>query len=176
MRRIVTTIVGTSLLIGAEKQPDGVVRGRVQPDPATFMRTRRETDYPARLDGVYDAARDQPGDEIRQLTGPLPDLWEDWELRCLYELDTPDIENRSATRDDGTQLLWLLAADGSWARVDSSHRAIHQSGPRRLWDDLERVQARWEAAGRFPLHDMVVEFGPDQSKIIGADAKWTFEL
>ncbi|MGW6194819.1 methyltransferase domain-containing protein [Kribbella sp. NPDC055110] len=174
--KIVTTITGTSLLISAEKHPDGVVRGRVQPDPATFMRTRRDTDYPARLDHVYNAARDQPGTETRQLTGPLPDLWEDWELRCLYELDTPDIENRSATREDGTQLLWLLATDGSWARADSRTKTVHQSGPRRLWDDLERVQARWTAADRFPLHTMTAELTAHRSALISPDGNWTLDL
>lgn len=174
--KIVTTITGTSLLITAEKHPDGVARGRVQPDPATFMRTRRDTDYPARLDHVYDAARDQPGTETQQLTGPLPDLWDDWELRCLYELDSPDIENRSATRDDGSQLLWLLAADGSWARADSKTKTLHQAGPRRLWDDLERVRARWTTAGRFPLHTMAVELTADHNTLVSPDGNWTLEL
>jgi protein-L-isoaspartate O-methyltransferase len=174
--RIVTTIIGTSLLISAEKHADGIVRGRVQSDPATFMRTRRETDYPARLDHVYDVARDQPGTESRRLTGPLPDLWDDWQLRCLYELDSPDIENRSATRDDGSQLLWLLAADGSWARADSEIMTVHQSGPRRLWDDLERVRSRWTSAGHFPLHRMTVELAADRNALISPDGTWTLEL
>lgn len=174
--RIVTTITDTSLLINAHKRPDGVVRGRVQPDPATFMRTRHETDYPARLDHVYDAARDQPGDATRQLTGPLPDLWDDWQLRCLYELATPDIENRSATREDGSQLTWLLATDGSWARADSETMTVHQSGPRRLWDDLERVQSRWTAADHFPLHTMTVELGPDRNTLTSPNGTWTLEL
>ncbi|TCC20000.1 methyltransferase domain-containing protein [Kribbella sindirgiensis] len=174
--KIVTTITGTSLLINAKRHPDGVVRGRVQPDPATFMRTRRDTDYPARLDHVYDAARDQPGTETCQLSGPLPDLWNDWELRCLYELDSPDIENRSATREDGSQLLWLLAADGSWARADSEDKTVHQSGPRRLWDDLERVQAKWAAAGHFPLHTMTVELGTDRNTLTSPDSNWTLDL
>ncbi|TKK76058.1 methyltransferase domain-containing protein [Kribbella jiaozuonensis] len=174
--KIVTTITGTSLLIDAEKHTDGITRGHVQPDPATFMRTRHETDYPARLDHVFNAARDQPGDETRQLAGPLPDLWDDWQLRCLYELDTPDIENRSATRDDGSQLLWLLADDGSWARADSETKTIHQTGPRRLWDDLERVQAQWTAAANFPLHNLTVELGPDRNVLIGPDDNWTINL
>ncbi|WP_165554003.1 methyltransferase domain-containing protein [Kribbella capetownensis] len=174
--KIVATITGTSLLINADKHADGVVRGRVQPDPATFMRTRHETDYPARLDQVYDAARDQPGDETRQLTGPLPDVWDDWQLRCLYELDTPDIENRSARRDGGTQIMWLLAADGSWARANSETMTVHQSGPHRLWDDLERVRARWTSASRFPLHTMTVELAADRNALISPDGTWTLEL
>jgi protein-L-isoaspartate O-methyltransferase len=103
--RIVTTIIGTSMLISADMDEDGIARGRVRPDPANFMRTRQVADYPPRLDEVYSAARDQAGDQVRTLTGPMPDLWSDWELRCLYELGRPDIENRSATCDDGTEIL-----------------------------------------------------------------------
>jgi protein-L-isoaspartate O-methyltransferase len=175
--RIVATIVGTSLLISAEMGPDGIARGQVQPDPASFMRTRQDADYPSRLDDVYAAARDQPGEQVRELTGPIPDLWADWELRCLYELDSPDIENRSATCEDGTQLLWLLAADGSWTRADETSATIHQSGPRRLWDDdLDRVRTTWQDAGRFPLHKMSAELTPEQSTLTSPNGNWTLGL
>jgi SAM-dependent methyltransferase len=174
--RIVTTIVGTSMLISADMGEDGIARGRVQQDPANFMRTRQGPDYPARLDQVYTAARDQGGDQVRPLNGPMPDLWSDWELRCLYELDSPNIENRSATCDDGAEILWLLAADGSWARGEGSSGTVHQSGPRRLWDELEHVQSRWEAAGRFPLSSMTVELGPDRSILASPDGQWILGL
>ncbi len=174
--RIVTTIVGTSLLISADLGTDGVARGRVQPGPASFMRTRRAVDYPARLDEVYTAARDQDGDEVRAMSGPMPDLWSDWELRCLYELTSPDIENRSATCDDGTGILWLLASDGSWARAEGASGRVHQTGPRRLWDELDDVQRRWDEAGRFRLHEMTVDLRPDRGSLIGPDGKWTFDL
>ncbi len=174
--RIVATIVGTSLLIAADMGSDGIARGQVQPDPANFMRTRQEADYPARLDDVYAAARDQPGEQVRELIGPVPDLWTDWELRCLYELDSPDIENRSATHEAGSQLLWLLAADGSWARADEASGTVHQSGPRRLWDDLERVRTTWEDAGRFPVHEMSVELTTERSILTSPDGNWTLGL
>ncbi|MEV6413159.1 hypothetical protein [Kribbella sp. NPDC051718] len=137
---------------------------------------RQESDYPGRLDEVYAAARDQTGDHVRPVNGPMPDLWTDWELRCLYELDSPDIENRSTTCDDGTEILWLLAADGSWARGEGASGTVHQSGPRRLWDELEHVQSKWEQAGRFPLHEMTVELGPDRSVLVSPDRGWILGL
>ena len=164
------------MLISADLGQDGIARGSVQPDPANFMRTRQKPDYPARLDEVYAAARDQPGDQVRALSGPMPDLWTDWELRCLYELNSPDIENRSATCEDGTEILWLLAADGSWARAEEASGTVHQSGPQRLWDELEHVQAKWDAGGRFPLHEMTVELGPDRNTLVSPDEKWTLGL
>jgi SAM-dependent methyltransferase len=174
--RIVTTIAQTSLLIVADMSEDGIARGRVHPDPASFMRTRRDADYPARLDDVYVAARDGAGDDTRPLTEPVPDLWSDWPLRWLYELDSPDIENRSATLDDGTQVVWLLSADGSWARAEQANGIVHQSGQRRLWDDLERVRAKWGECGQFPLHEMSVELGQDRNILVSPDRSWVLGL
>ncbi len=174
--RIVTTIAQTSLLVSAELGRDLVARGHVQPDPASFMRTRSAPDYPARLDEVYAAARDADGDEVRPLAGPVPNLWADWELRALYELDSADIENRSATDQDGKQTVWLLAGDGSWARADEASGLVHQSGGRRLWDDLERVRTRWEEADMFPLHTLTVEFTPDSTSVTSPDGQWTIHL
>jgi protein-L-isoaspartate O-methyltransferase len=178
--RIVTTIAQTSLLLAADMGTDGVARGAVQADPASFMRTRRDTDYPPQLDDVYAAARDTAGDEARRLTRPMPDLWADWPLRYLFELDSPDIENRDATLPDGTEVCWLLGADGSWARaeqaVGASTGTVHQSGRRRLWDDLERVQARWDQAGRFALHELRVQLAPDHGALTSPDGTWTLTL
>lgn len=174
--RLVTTIAQTSLLISAEKDPDGVVRGRVQPHPASFMQARRTGCYSPRLDQEFAAARDTRGEESRAVVGCVPDLWADWELRCLYELHSPDIEHRSATHDDGSRVVWLLGADGSWARAEESTGIVHQSGPRRLWQDLESIQARWNRADRFPLDRLTVELTADQSLLLGPDESWRFEL
>jgi len=174
--QIVTTIAQTSLLVSARLERGLVARGSVQPDPASFMRTRSSANYPARLDSVYTAARDADGDEVRRLRGPVPDLWTDWELRALYELDSADIENRSATDDDGKVIVWLLAGDGSWARAEEATGKVHQSGARRLWDDLERVRSRWQEAGRFPLHALAVEFTPETTSVTSPDGEWTMRL
>jgi protein-L-isoaspartate O-methyltransferase len=174
--QIVTTIAQTSLLVSAKLEPGLVARGSVQPDPASFMRTRSGANYPARLDSVYAAARDADGDEVRDLQRPVPDLWTDWQLRALYELDSADIENRSATDEDGKAIVWLLARDGSWARADEGTGRVHQSGALRLWNDLERVRARWEEAGRFPLHELTVEFTPETTSVTSPDGKWTIHL
>ncbi|MFK4089233.1 methyltransferase domain-containing protein [Kribbella sp. NPDC020789] len=174
--RIVTTIAQTSLLVSATLERGLVARGTVQADPASFMRTRSGQNYPPRLDEVYSAARDAEGDEVRGLAGPVPDFWSDWQLRALYELDSPDIEHRAGRGDDGTSIVWLLAADGSWARAEEGAGRVHQSGERRLWDDLERVRARWEEAGRFPLHDLEVEFTPETTSVTSPDGNWRIRL
>lgn len=173
---LVTTIAHTALLLRAEMGRDGVARGSVQPNPATFMETRRAADYPPRLQAQYLIARDGEGEAVRCITGAVPDLWQDWPLRWLYELDTPGTEVRSARLPDGRHLVWLLADDGSWARAEAGGEAtVHQSGPRRLWDRLEAVQRRWDAAGRFPLHALDVTLTPDGGTLNGPDG-WVLRL
>lgn len=175
--RLVTTIASTALLITATMGADGVARGTVQPDPATFMATRRQADYPPKLHDVFVSARVREGDDVRPPHGPIPDLWQDWALRYLVELDTPGVETRAATDDDGRRLLWLLAADGSWARAeDGSRPLVHQGGPRRLWDALDRVSRKWEERDRFPLHTMRAELSAEGSTLHAPGDAWSFTI
>jgi protein-L-isoaspartate O-methyltransferase len=174
--RIITTIVGTSLLVSADMGDEGIARGRILADPANFMRTRQAPDYPPRLDLVYDAARDADGDDVRRLDAAIPDLWTDWSLHSLFELDSPDIENRSATLDDGSEIVWLLGDDGSWARAEGANQTVHQSGRRRLWDDLERVQRRWAETGRFAVDQLRVTLAPEKNTLTSPDGSWSFTV
>jgi protein-L-isoaspartate O-methyltransferase len=175
--RLVTTIARTALLVTATQEADGVARGTVQPDPATFMETRQKADYPPRFDDVFMSARAQEGDDVRSPHGPIPDLWREWPLRDLFELDTPGVETRAATYDDGRRAVWLLAADGSWARAEDGPRPlVHQGGPRRLWDALDEVNRRWEESGRFPLHTMRAEFSAGGSTLYAPGDAWSFSV
>ncbi|WP_263168966.1 methyltransferase domain-containing protein [Streptomyces sp. SCSIO ZS0520] len=176
--RLVTTIAHTALLITADMGTDGIARGTVQPDPATFMETRQEADYPAKLNDVFVRARVREGEDVRPPVGAIPDLWQEWPLRWLYELDTPGVETRAAAYpDDGRRVVWLLGPDGSWARAeDGASPMVHQGGPRRLWDDLERVRRKWEEKNRFSLHTMRAELSPEGSHLLSPDEAWRFTI
>ncbi|MEV0282425.1 methyltransferase domain-containing protein [Streptomyces sp. NPDC050610] len=177
--RLVTTVAGTDLLIAADMGEDGIARGAVQSEPATFMEARREgeADYPPEFDEVFVAARVREGDDVRSPYGPIPDLWQEWPLRYLFELDTPGVETRAAVYDDGRRVVWLLAADGSWARAEGGPRPlIHQGGPRRLWDALDDVSRQWEERGRFPLRAMRAELGAEGSTLYAPGKSWSFAL
>ncbi|MGK5626956.1 methyltransferase domain-containing protein [Streptomyces sp. URMC 123] len=173
--RLVTTIANTALLVTAEMGEDGVARGNVEPDSATFMETRQGADYPPRLDTVFAAAREAEGDDVRATDGPIPHLWQEWALTWLFELDTPGTETRAAADDKGGRIVWLLSADGSWARAEGDKTGtVHQSGRRRLWDDLERVRRKWEERNRFPLHHMSVTLSPDGNTLTAPGGGWSF--
>jgi protein-L-isoaspartate O-methyltransferase len=175
--RLVTSIAYTALLITATKGADGIARGTVQPDPATFMETRQQADYPPKLNEVFASARVREGDDVRHPYGPILDLWQDWPLRYLFELDTPGVETRAAAYDDGRRVVWLLAADESWARAEDGPRPlIHQAGPRRLWDALDRVSRKWEEHDRFPLHTMRAELSSEGSTLHAPADSWSFPI
>jgi protein-L-isoaspartate O-methyltransferase len=176
--RVVATVAGTALLVTADMGEDGTARGAVQPDPASFMEARRQADYPPKLNEVFAAARDADGEDVRPPARPIPDLWRDWPLRWLFELDTPGVETRAATRpDDHRRVTWLLAGDGSWARAEDGPRPlVHQAGPRRLWDALERVTRTWDELGRFPLHTMRAELSAEGSTLHAPGDTWSFPV
>ncbi|MGX1854163.1 methyltransferase domain-containing protein [Streptomyces sp. NPDC055299] len=176
--RLVTTVAHTALLITADMGSDGVARGTVQPGPATFMAARQAADYPAKLNDIFVSARVREGEDVRPTDGAIPDLWQEWPLRWLYELETPGVETRAATYpDDGRRVVWLLAADGSWARAeDGATPLVHQGGPRRLWDGLERVHRTWEQNNRFPLHTLRAELTAEGGSLLSPDGSWSFPI
>ncbi|AJT64866.1 hypothetical protein T261_3196 [Streptomyces lydicus] len=175
--KLITTIAHTALLITAEMGKDGIARGSVQPDPATFMETRRGADYPPKLNDVFVSARVREGEDVRTPDGPIPDLWQEWALRWLYELDSPGTETRAIIDGEGRRVVWLLSADGSWARAEESEKSkVHQGGPRRLWDDLERVRRKWEEGNRFSLHSLNVALSPEGSTLTVPGGGWSFSV
>ncbi|MGW6842256.1 protein-L-isoaspartate(D-aspartate) O-methyltransferase [Streptomyces sp. NPDC054958] len=161
--RLVTTVAGTGLIITADKTADGGAVGRVEWDRAGFMVTRHGEDYDPLLDALYLAARDEDGDEIGMGRYPVMNVPESWEVWSMLALAVPGIEYRTA-KTDGRMTLWMLHADGSWARATGGFDEppeVHQSGPRRLWNELERVRRRQLLEGSLPLYGAKVTITPD---------------
>lgn len=48
---------------------------------------------------------------------------------------------------EGGPQFWLLADDGSWARLEEDAGTVTQHGPRQLWDQAERAHTAWQVAG-----------------------------
>ncbi|WP_156727490.1 methyltransferase domain-containing protein [Streptomyces apocyni] len=161
--RLVTTIARTGLIVTADKTPDGGAVGRITPDAAGFMATRHGDDYPPGLDAVYEQARTAEGEAVTTGRYPVlyvPDAWDVW---SMLELAVPGVEHRRM--DDGDRrTVWLLHPDGSWARaagVWTDPPTVHQSGPRRLWDELERIRHRLNCEGGLPVYGAHVRIDPD---------------
>ncbi|MEW1655616.1 methyltransferase domain-containing protein [Streptomyces sp. NPDC093707] len=151
--RLVTTIAGTSLLVTAEKNPDGTASGRVEWDRAGFMQTRHGSDYPPGLDTLLAIAEQQDGESVTTGSYPVVDVAQAWDLDSMLGLTAPGIVHRY--HQNGEQRTAIMAhADGSWARATAQgadRPTVHQGGPRRLWDLLDEVRVYWLTHGELPV-------------------------
>ncbi|MEV0438931.1 methyltransferase domain-containing protein [Streptomyces spectabilis] len=169
--RLVTTIAGTSLIIGADKTPDGGAVGRVERDWAGFMTTRHAPDYPPSLLAQLPHARDEDGDEVTTGRYPVLNVDDAWDVRTRLTLAVPGIETHFEEYGQH-RTAWLLHADGSWARAagrPTDAPTVHQSGPQRLWDQLEVIRHELNTTGYIGLYGARVRIDPDGACHIDQD-------
>ncbi|MFE6408543.1 methyltransferase domain-containing protein [Streptomyces sp. NPDC057837] len=174
--RLVTTIAGTSLLVTAEKRPDGSAVGRVEWDRAAFMHARHGGDYPAGGSGLLAAAHHREGEEVRDSTYPVVDVANAWDLDSMLGVTSPGIEHDYREQDD-QRIAVMAHADGSWARAVTrgGRTVVHQGGPRRLWDILDELREYWLQHGELPVRGARVLIKPDGETHL-ARGKWTAAL
>ncbi|WP_409469712.1 protein-L-isoaspartate(D-aspartate) O-methyltransferase [Streptomyces sp. HC307] len=162
--RLVTTLAGTGLIVTADKTEDGGAVGRVEPDPAGFMRTRHGDDYERPTDELWEKIARATGEHVSTSRYPLLYVPDSWEVMSMLELLVPGIDHRS-TVDGDERTVWMLHPDGSWARATAAgfldSPTVHQGGPRRLWDELERIRHRLNREGGLPVYGAPVRIDPD---------------
>ncbi|MGW0184488.1 methyltransferase domain-containing protein [Streptomyces sp. NPDC003362] len=177
--RLVTTIAGTGLIVTADTTEDGGARGRVEWDRGSFMATRSGDDYPPALNQVFAQAVDQEGDDVTRSPFPVLDVMQAWEVWSMLSLRVPGIEHRTGTGDDGTRMTWMLHADGSWARAytrpGEQTATVHQTGPRRLYDELDDIRWWWLRHGELPVHGAKATITPDGTTTLSRGG-WTATL
>lgn len=161
--RLVTTIAGTGLILTADKTADGFAVGRIVWDRAGFMRTRHGDDYEQPAEDRWMGCMDGEGEETSTSRYPLLYPPDAWDVMSMMELYAPGIEYRQAW-DGDTRTVWLLHPDGSWARARAtgflSSPRVHESGPRRLWNELERIRNRLNREGALPVYGARVTISP----------------
>ncbi|WP_223185735.1 methyltransferase domain-containing protein [Streptomyces sp. CBMA152] len=162
--RLVTTLARTSVIVVADKTDDGGAVGMTARDWAGFMATRDSDDYPPSLYTQLGDQVHEPGEHVS--TGRYPVLRVDdaWELRSMLEFTVPGTESAYQEGPDGQRTAWLVHPDGSWARACAHHfdnPTVHQTGPRRLWDALERIRTRLNTAGGLPVYGVPLTITPD---------------
>ncbi|MFD7917193.1 methyltransferase domain-containing protein, partial [Streptomyces sp. NPDC059752] len=165
--RMVTALSGTGLLIVADKTADGGATGKVAPEPAAFMTTRHGDDYPPTPDNAdrWATARKADGESVTTGRYPVMRVNKTWDVRSTLELTVPGIEHRMETAADGTRTAYMLHPDGSWARATAPGArkvpTVHQGGPRRLWDELDRIRTWLVIDGDLPVAGAAVRIDPD---------------
>lgn len=149
--RLVTTIAGTTLLLAADKSPDGTAFGRIDYRWAGFMTARGDPGgYPPEpaWDGAFEAEPERGRYPVIDLeSGPARDL------RTMFELSAPGVVHGYAQNGE-VRTARMHHADGSWALaegVGSAAPTVRQGGPRRLWDLLEAERTRALDRGGYPV-------------------------
>ncbi|MFD7013989.1 methyltransferase domain-containing protein [Streptomyces sp. NPDC059928] len=166
--RLVTTLADTGLVIVADKTSDGGATGHVAPQAAGFMSVRHGEDYDDTFPQnppVWQTAQHADGESITTGRYPLTYVPDTWDVRSTLELLVPGIDHRQHTAEDGTRTIYMLHADGSWARATAAGRrdfpTVHQGGPRRLWDKLDRIRTWLVIDGDLPIRGAKVTIAPD---------------
>ncbi|MFG2636552.1 protein-L-isoaspartate O-methyltransferase [Streptomyces sp. NPDC048362] len=176
--RLVTTIAGTGLILTADKSADGGAVGRIEWDRAGFMPTRHGDDYEHPGEEVWKGAED--GDGERTLVSRYPLLYpaDAWDVMSVLELQVPGVLYRQESRGQD-RTVWLLHPDGSWARATAHGRLespeVHEAGPRRLWDELERIRNRLNREGSLPVYGARVSITPTGETTLSRSA-WSVIL
>ncbi|HUY50985.1 MAG TPA: methyltransferase domain-containing protein [Streptosporangiaceae bacterium] len=154
--RLVTTITGTTAILAADKREDGRAFGRIERDWAGFMAVRHGPGYPPQPGDGREELLNGDGEHVAPGRYPLVIPEDAWELRTMLSIELPGITSHHRTAPDGTATVWLVHADGSWARAEGKPGKpaplVHQSGPRRLWDLLDELRDRWLAEAALPVY------------------------
>ncbi|XMN04641.1 methyltransferase domain-containing protein [Streptomyces griseobrunneus] len=166
--RLVTTIANTGLVIVADRTPEGGAVGRVAPQVAGFMSVRHGDDYDDTLledSPLWETAQHAEGDSVTTSRFPLTYVPDTWDVRSTLELRAPGIDHRQHQGPGDSRTLYMLHADGSWARAAAPDRrtspTVHQGGPRRLWDELDRVRTWLTIDGDLPVRSAEVTITPE---------------
>lgn len=69
----------------------------------------------------------------------------------LMSVIMPDVSHVIEVHQDGNDHILVHSESGSWARAFDAGltlASVSESGPRKLWTELEEIVGRWEEAGR----------------------------
>ena len=162
--RLVVPIAGTTLILTAEATPDGGAIGRTEWDRAALTPAEIDPEFPVGWLQRFAALRDADGEQVSAGRYPVVDVRHAPDLYSALGLAAPGIEHDYVSEPDGRRTAWMVHPDGSWARA-SGHGddppAVHQSGPRRLWDLLDDLRASWLRHGSLPVHGAEATLSPD---------------
>jgi len=120
----------------------GTAQGRFLPEYGGFMPVRSN---PLTATGpLLNTALKGPAGDRRPATLDADAVFHP-DFGMLAALLIPDLTSMGFTPDATGPQFWLLSSSGSWACLFEETGAVEQHGPRRLWDELERVHQRWIA-------------------------------
>jgi protein-L-isoaspartate(D-aspartate) O-methyltransferase len=119
---------------------------------SAFMRLRQQrTERPSFDEYLHGVP--WPADGVKSMTTLSPPDTGEWFQQFVIGLGVPGAFWRAERYDNGAYTLWLYSRDTlSWASVDyerdRTEYEVYQSGPRKLWDEVEAAYRWWDDRGR----------------------------
>ena len=162
--RLVTPLAGTTLILTADKTPDGGAVGRTEWDRGAFMPAGTEPDAAAVQPGQFATVRAADGEQVTTGRYPVVDVARAWDLYSVLGIVAPGVQHEFAESADGQRTAWMVHPDGSWARATGTGDdppIVHQGGPRRLWDILDGIRLAWLRDGSLPVYGADATITPD---------------
>jgi protein-L-isoaspartate(D-aspartate) O-methyltransferase len=142
---------GGEAVVRLTAEGDGTASGKFLRSSA-FMRLRSQRTERKHV-REYLRGQPWPADGTRSTTALCPDDVGDWHIMFAIGVQVADAFPWMESYKDGSYTLWLRdTAVTSWATADfEKDRAefeVVQSGPRKLWGEVEKAYQWWDAQGR----------------------------
>ncbi|MFE4519772.1 protein-L-isoaspartate(D-aspartate) O-methyltransferase [Kitasatospora sp. NPDC056783] len=159
----VSPLFGGGAIVRLTVDGEGAASGRFTRSSAfMMMRQQRYEGEPVEdyLSGEW------PGDSEQSWTKLDPEaaIGDDWPAQFACALALPDVYYRRNGFGEGWTWWLFDTAVTSWATVDSvpgeSRFEVRQSGPRRLWDEVETAWRWWDDQGRPDFDRFGLTVGP----------------
>lgn len=144
-------VYGGEAIVRLVVRTDGTASGEFLGSSA-FMRLRSQRTERKHIRD-YLKGEPWPAGGVMSTTRLSPDEVGDWHVMFAVGAQIPEAFPWMESYDDGSYTLWLRdTAVTSWATVDfekgRSVFEVVQSGPRKLWDEVERAYFWWDARRR----------------------------
>ncbi len=160
---------GGEAVVKLTVQPEGTAAGQFLGSSA-FMRLRDQRTERVHV-REYLKGQDWPADGIKSTTTLSPDDVGDWPVMFAIGVQVANAYPWMESYRDGSYTLWLRdTAVTSWATVDfekgRTEFEVVQSGPRKLWDEVEKAYGWWASQGRPGFERFGLTVGP------GGESVW----
>ncbi|WP_411140393.1 ATP-grasp peptide maturase system methyltransferase [Streptomyces sp. x-80] len=93
-----------------------------------------------------------------------PGLLQDWNGQFIAQLGAPSAE--LMTTGEGVILLDTATGSQAWTRQTADGWSVHQYGPLKLWDQVERALTTWQEAGSPGQSAFGMTVAPDHTQTV----------
>ncbi|WP_131736945.1 ATP-grasp peptide maturase system methyltransferase [Actinomadura roseirufa] len=156
--------------------PDGTADGRFLPGTISFMIARSHA-APAIPSSLYDELTAELGDAPARPASVGGDVRRDWTGVFVAQLAAPGAQWQARRTDGGPWIDYYIdpvtRSAAALTPVPGGGWSVRQTGPVRLWDDIERAVGTWHDAGSPHTDQFRIHINGDTQTITLDETAWT---